>query len=486
VYVNNPVIIQNTDAPEIVDLQIGACASGQSNGSIEITAIGGGDDLYYSNDNGISFQLNDGGFYDLLAGFYTCVVMDEAGCDTTFIVEVPEEITLRLQAVAGEDEVCPGNTAFVPLYVSNFNDVAYFKTTLLYDQTLLTCTGFANTQTQIEDSLEVMLSPAEGKVELNWQSSSVTLPDNTILTDLVFESLDPGLSTVAWDGSAGASLFLNSTGLTIPVDYYLGSVRIYQEVLFSLVQDIEACQGDDVEIIPIVWSSNGEVSHIWTSPSGPTSTNEILSISNAQPTHSGTWSLRITDTLDCYSEDSVEITIHPTPVPAFAGQDTITTEEPVEIDAGSGFTSYLWNTGETEQLITAEVEDWYSVMIESLYGCTGEDSVYVQFVTAPPPPPPPPEEPPGEMILLPNAFTPDGDGLNDVFKAIGQPDKLTSFSMKVFNRWGQMVFESNDITHGWDGTYQGKPAPAGTYVFRIEYSIAGYDFDTKGTVVLVR
>jgi len=485
VYVNNPVIIQNTDAPEIVDLQIGACSSGQSNGYIEITAIGGGDDLYYSNDNGVNFQVNDGGFYDLLAGFYTCVVMDEAGCDTTFVVEVPEEITLRLQAVAGEDEVCPGNTAFVPLYVSNFNDVAYFKTTLLYDMTLLTCTGYANTQTQIEDSLEVMLFPAEGRVELNWQSPSVTLPDNTILTDLVFESLDPGLSMVAWDGSAGASLFLNSTGLTIPVDYYLGSVRIYQEVLFTLEQLVEACQGDDIEISPLLWSSNGEVSYLWSDPSGSTSTNEILSISNAQPTHSGIWSLRITDTLDCYSEDSVEILIHPTPVPAFAGQDTITTEEPVEIDAGDGFTSYLWNTGETSQLITAEVEDWYSVMIESLYGCAGEDSVYVQFVTAPPPPPPP-EEPPGELILLPNAFTPDGDGLNDEFKAIGQPDNLTSFSMKIFNRWGQMVFETKDISLGWDGTYQGKPSPAGTYVFRVEYSITGYDFDTKGTVVLVR
>jgi len=485
VYVNNPVIIQNTDAPEIVDLQIGACSSGQSNGYIEITAIGGGDDLYYSNDNGVNFQVNDGGFYDLLAGFYTCVVMDEAGCDTTFVVEVPEEITLRLQAVAGEDEVCPGNTAFVPLYVSNFNDVAYFKTTLLYDMTLLTCTGYANTQTQIEDSLEVMLFPAEGRVELNWQSPSVTLPDNTILTDLVFESLDPGLSMVAWDGSAGASLFLNSTGLTIPADYYLGSVRIYDEVFFTIDPQIEACQGDNIEIIPMLWSSNGEVSYIWTAPSGSTSTNEILSISNAQPTHSGTWSLRITDTLDCYSEDSVEITIHPTPVPAFAGQDTITTEEPVEIDAGDGFTSYLWNTGETEQHITAEVEDWYGVMIESLYGCAGEDSVYVQFVTAPPPPPPP-EEPPGELILLPNAFTPDGDGLNDEFKAIGQPDNLTSFSMKIFNRWGQMVFETKDISLGWDGTYQGKPSPAGTYVFRVEYSITGYDFDTKGTVVLVR
>jgi gliding motility-associated-like protein len=481
VYVNNPVIIQNTDAPEIVDLQIGACASGQSDGYIEITAIGGGDTLFYSNDNGINFQVNDGGFYDLLAGFYTCVVMDEVGCDTTFIVEVPEEITLRLQAVAGEDEVCPGNTAFVPLYVSNFNDVAYFKTTLLYDQALLTCSGYSNTQAQIEDSLEVMLFPAEGKVELLWHAPSVSLPDNTVLTDLVFESLDPGLSTVAWDGSAGASLFLNSTGLTIPVDYYLGSVRIYQEVLFSLVQDIEACQEDDVEIIPIVWSSNGEVSYLWSDPFGSTSTNEILSISNAQPFHSGIWSLRITDTLDCYSEDSVEITIHPTPVPAFAGQDTITTEEPVEIDAGSGFASYLWNTGATSQLITADVEDWYSVFIESQYGCFGQDSVYVLFWEPPEPP-----EPIADQFHFPNAFTPDGDGLNDVFKAIGQPDKLTSFSMKVFNRWGQMVFESSEISLGWDGTYQGKPAPAGTYVYRISYSIGDFDFDTSGTFIVLR
>jgi len=124
-------------------------------------------------------------------------------------------------------------------------------------------------------------------------------------------------------------------------------------------------------------------------------------------------------------------------------------------------------------------------MIESLYGCAGEDSVYVQFVTAPPPPPPP-EEPPGELILLPNAFTPDGDGLNDVFKAIGQPDKLTSFSMKIFNRWGQTVFESKDVMQGWDGTIKGAEAPAGTYVFRVEYAISNRNFDTSGTVILVR
>ena len=443
--------------------------------------MGGSDTLFYSNDNAASFQINDGGFYNLAAGFYTCVVADEIGCDTVFIVEVPEEVTIRLQALAGDDEVCPGNAAFVPLYVTNFNDVANFKTTLLYDKSLISCTGFANANILLEDSLEVMLFPAEGKIELIWHSDPLTLAANTPLADLVFESLDPGLSTIIWDGSAGASLFQNSTGLTIPVDYFLGSVRIYQEVFFSLGPSLEACQGDRIEIIPILWSSNGDVSYFWTEPSGSTSQDETLIISNAQQYHSGSYSLRVKDTLDCYFDESIELLIHPLPTPAFAGQDTITTEEPIEIDAGSGFASYLWNTGESSQYITAEYEDWYSVLIESQQGCMGEDSVYVLFWEPPLPP-----EPIYESIYIPNAFSPNADGLNDAFKVVHPPDNLSSFSMQIYNRWGQMVFESSDVSHGWDGKHKGNGAPAGTYVYRIKYTVGSYDFDASGTVVLLR
>lgn len=479
VYINNPVVIENKNAPEITNINIGACAQGQSNGAIEITALGGGDTLFFSNDNGVSFQVNDGGFYNLMAGFYTCVVMDEVGCDTTFIVEVPEEITIRLQAVAGDDEVCPGNAAFVPLYVTNFNNVSDFKTTLLYDQTLIACTGFANANSQLEDSLEVMLFPAEGKVELIWNSASVTLPANTSMTDLVFESLDPGLSMVAWDGSAGASQFLNSTGLTIPVDYYLGSVRIYQEVFFTLSPEMEACQGDDIEIIPMLWSSNGEVSYIWSDPGGNTIQDKILMIDNAQEYHSGTYSLRIMDTLDCFSDESIELIVHPSPIPAFTGQDTIITEEPIELDAGDNYVSYNWNTGETGQYKIADHNDWYSVVIESALGCFGEDSVYVHFLA-------PVTEPVQPELYLPNAFTPDDDGLNDEFRVINPPDNFESFAMYIYNRWGQLVFETKDIKQGWDGTFKGGNASSGTYAFKLVYSRGGMEFCEAGTVLVVR
>jgi len=300
--------------------------------------------LFYSNDNGANFQINDGLFANLFAGFYTCIVMDNFGCDTTFIVEVTEKITVYLQTVAGDYEVCPGNSAFVPLIVSNFIDVGSFKTTLLYNKDLITYIGFANAHLQLEDSLNALLFPAEGKIELIWSSTAITLPDNSNIADLVFQSIDPGMSIVDWDRSAGASLYLNSTVLSIPVEYITGNVKIYNEVSFFMFGATEVCQGDMLELTPMVFSSNGDVTFLWTDPNGDTSSNEIMTINNIQTNQSGTYSLIVTDTLDCKTDASVNVIVYPTPTPAFTGQDTIFTEVPVDLDAGAGFLYYFQKT----------------------------------------------------------------------------------------------------------------------------------------------
>ncbi len=109
VFINNPIIIENLPGPQVSNVVVTPSIVGQNTGGIEIIATGSGDTLYYSNNNGASYQENNGTFSSLAAGYYTCVVMDEYGCDTTFIIEVTEEISIRLEAVAGYDEVCPGN-----------------------------------------------------------------------------------------------------------------------------------------------------------------------------------------------------------------------------------------------------------------------------------------------------------------------------------------------------------------------------------------
>jgi gliding motility-associated-like protein len=70
-------------------------------------------------------------------------------------------------------------------------------------------------------------------------------------------------------------------------------------------------------------------------------------------------------------------------------------------------------------------------------------------------------------VHVPNAFTPDGDGLNDEFRVVGDPSLNDNFRLEIFNRWGELLFTSLDITAGWDGRVQGNPAVQGVYVWQL-------------------
>ena len=89
-------------------------------------------------------------------------------------------------------------------------------------------------------------------------------------------------------------------------------------------------------------------------------------------------------------------------------------------------------------------------------------------------------------IFVPNAFTPDGNGINDIFKVIGKNIKVAA--LYVFNRWGEKVFESTNVNDGWDGTFKGKPSPAGVYTYTLQY-FGGIDDKAKalkGSITLIR
>lgn len=72
---------------------------------------------------------------------------------------------------------------------------------------------------------------------------------------------------------------------------------------------------------------------------------------------------------------------------------------------------------------------------------------------------------PSVKYYIPNAFTPNGDGLNETFGIIGTG--ITDYTLQVFNRWGNLIFESNDVSVQWDGTYKNEPVPMDTYVYKI-------------------
>jgi gliding motility-associated-like protein len=103
--------------------------------------------------------------------------------------------------------------------------------------------------------------------------------------------------------------------------------------------------------------------------------------------------------------------------------------------------------------------------------------------TLPPPPPPPPAQ---VSYLKPyNAFSPNGDGVNDLFITTNQ--NLIYYHLSVFNRWGNTLFEATDPQAGWNGTYQGADVPEGTYFYLLEArGIDQKEYLAKGFVILIR
>lgn len=136
--------------------------------------------------------------------------------------------------------------------------------------------------------------------------------------------------------------------------------------------------------------------------------------------------------------------------------------------------TYLWNTGATTpQTVTNNFTRDY-ILTATNNGCSAFDAMYVKILSA-------------CVIKMPNAFTPNRDGINDQLRATNA-DLAKNFSLQVFNRLGQMLFATNNPLLGWDGRFKGNPAEAGTYVWILSYVDPwnGKAIKEKGTSILLR
>ncbi len=476
VYDNNPVVIENIAGPQVTTINITNENDYSSDGSINIEAIINIGDIQYSIDSGYNFQPNNGLFENLSAGTYYCVVQDEFGCDTSFIIEIDRIISQIIDAIAGGDSTCIGNATASPLLLNNFTNVSRFHVMLTYDEDLIICDGYMQVHPDLEDSLQVSINNT-GEVHISWQGQSpISLPDNSLMTELVFGAIDEGLSQVDWVANQGESQFFNEYGEQINTNYQLGNIRIYTRPNIILGTLTEVCEGEMTMISPFIDGGSGENSSHWDGPNNFTSDNELLWINEATSDMSGIYTLTVTDTINCIESKSMELIVNQEPTVAFSEYDTLWVDPGYILEAGYGAEFYQWNTGETTETIVIDSIGSYNVEVTSYEGCKSTDTVQILWGGAP--------------FYLPNAFTPNGDGLNDTFGPIPRYDYVNRYHMSIFNRWGQMIFETTDINQGWAGSYQGSPVMMGAYVYRIVYEeFSNHPMESKfveGTVMLVR
>jgi gliding motility-associated-like protein len=138
-----------------------------------------------------------------------------------------------------------------------------------------------------------------------------------------------------------------------------------------------------------------------------------------------------------------------------------------------GYKDYLWSNGQITNIVTLSSFGKFYLTVTDFNNCKGKDSITLIRKDCIP-------------IGIPNAFTPNGDAKNDVFKPTINQD-IRNYSFMVYNRYGEKIFDTKSYGTGWDGTYKGKPQPIGTYVYHIVYTnIFGIVSDNKGTVMLLR
>jgi len=186
----------------------------------------------------------------------------------------------------------------------------------------------------------------------------------------------------------------------------------------------------------------------------------------------------------CQSIDTQYVNIWPAPLPLTSHDTILSYGTTLQLQANDGNYNYngqfLWSPPEglnnptiPDPVVTNDKEITYYIAMENSYGCSLLDSIHIKYYTGP-------------AIYVPNAFTPNGDGRNDILRPLVVG--FTSFNyFRVFNRSGQIMFETGQPGQGWDGTINGRPAPAGAYI----WEAAGVDYDKKfivrkGTAILIR
>jgi len=189
----------------------------------------------------------------------------------------------------------------------------------------------------------------------------------------------------------------------------------------------------------------------------------------------GTYSVTVTDGNGCRGSDTTVIT-HIVQLPSgFLPADTsICSYGTLVIAAKPGFADYLWSNNATSPSITIDKPGSYGLQVTDTNNCVAKNFINISKKDC--------------MLgfYIPNAFTPNNDGKNDVFKPIIFGN-IIHYSFMVYNRWGQKVFESNDLLKGWNGTFHGGMPDADIFMWTCSYQLAdGNEENKKGTVTLMR
>jgi gliding motility-associated-like protein len=304
-----------------------------------------------------------------------------------------------------------------------------------------------------------------GSIKVNYTGGlgvpEYAVNNGTYQTSNVFNNLGAGTHTITVKDNPGCSL---NAAVNIPV---------VNTVSLQIMADTAVCTGSFFTLKAFTNATDIK----WTPSAGLSNANTAttqLTVSQSQE-YAATVVLGT-----CTESKKVMVYAVAPPVVSAGPNKTILQGDKISLDASAtGAITYLWTPPQglsASNILNPEaspaVTTVYTLSAFNSHGCSASRDVEVVVLP--------------DCIKVMEAFTPNGDGTNDVWK-IMNGSCINKAKVIVYNRYGSIIFQSNDYRNDWNGTYNGKPVPDGTYYYNMEYElINGKKVLTKGNVTILR
>jgi len=361
----------------------------------------------------------------------------------TFLqIQNPEPgISYQLQSYPSNNPIGNPATTYcdsvILLATGNITSTSYF--TILATDTVTGCSN------QLDSIFKVSISP---NVVVNLGNDTTLCQANTFV-------LNAGNVGCTYLWNTGSSATTQNLGISLSGVYSVIVTNIYGckgydtiNIVFTtflpvnIGNDTAICIGESL----LLNAGNSGASFLWNT----SATTQTINVTTA-----GSYWVTVNNN-GCIGTDTISVTAIPKPIITL-GNDTIMCQgDLIVLSPGLGFLQYLWSTGATTSSINVNLPGTYSVIVSN-GACSASDEIFIEEC--------------GSEIWVPNVFTPNGDGLNDLFYPVYF--NIDKINMLIFNRWGNQIFEGNGKSTIWDGNYNGKLCPDGVYYYIIDYEKKG-------------
>jgi len=407
--------------------------------------------------------MNAGTYYLLVAG---CGDISSENI-TVAVVHPKPNVT------ATSDTICIGDTAVITAsgaITYSWTPGNLTTATLKLTPTLTTNYSVIGTSFGCKDTANSIITVNQNPV--------ITANSDSICPNFSATLIANGALSYKWDnGMLGDTIIVSplnfttykviGTDINNCVDSTTANVTVLPLPTIQLTPNTTICIGSQA-----ILTASGGVTYLWNT--SPADINPSITVSPTIPLT--TYMVGVWDVNNCYDSASVDVSTIPLPIPAISLEsDTICKGSYTTITAGGG-TSYLWNTGEITPAISVRplVTFIYSVTVSTSLNsivCSADTSIQQNVRNC-------------NVIYVPNSFSPLG--LNTIFKPIGDIVITNTYQFSIYNRWGQLIFETTNVNQGWDGRFNGEYVPSGAYIYYLRID-NGYEepFEKIGTVTVI-